>query len=495
MVWLVRYFIRKSFLGAFLIGSSLFLLLGCAVSPITKEREFVLVSEKEEIEIGRKMDPKIIEEYGLHEDRKLQEYVNQVGQKVAQVSHRSDLIYRFKILDSPVVNAFALPGGYIYITRGMLAWLNSEAELACVLAHEIGHVTARHAVYQLTKVRSYQILSTLGAIFIEEYRVAQRRYSDLFDLLFVGILQGYGRKNELQADSLAIEYAFKAGYDPEASVSFMQTLERMKDEPKKERSFFEGLFASHPPIEERIDKNREKAKAYLVDKREVIRLANEYKGKIEDLLYGDDPRHGTVIGNVFRHRDLAIEVTFPKGWKITNEKGRLLVKNPKADHIMELTSHDLAKRITAEVYARDFFRKKGLRLISGTSVRINGLDAFVSVADGRVELVGPVRLKMAFILKGDKAHHLMGLAPPYEFKGVEEVFSQSIFSFRVLSADEAGAIRGLRIKTYKVQRGDTLTSIAEKELGEAEKAPEIAKLNGIEVGTPLKEGDLIKLIK
>lgn len=483
------------------IGALLLLLLGlfflpyCAVSPITKEREFVLVSEGEEIEIGRKVDPKVIEEYGLYEDRMLQEYINKVGQRLAQVSHRSDLIYRFKILDSPVVNAFALPGGYIYITRGMLAWLNSEAELASVLAHEIGHVTARHAVHQLTKARSYQILSTLGAIFIEEYRVAQRRYGDLFDLLFVGILQGYGRKNEFQADSLAIEYAFKAGYDPEASVSFMKTLERMKDEPKRERSFFEGLFASHPPIEERIDKNREMSKAYLVEGREVIRLSKEYKSKIEDLLYGDDPRYGTVIGNVFRHRDLAIEVTFPEKWKITNEKGRLLVKNPKAEQLMELTSHDMAKRITAEVYARNFFRKRALRPISGTSVRINGLDAFVALADGRVEPFGPVRLKIVFILKGDKVLHLVGLAPPHEFKGLEEVFSQSILSFKVLSVEEAEAIRGLRIRIYKVQRGDTITSIAERELGEPEKASEIAKLNGIEIEATLKEGDLIKLIK
>ncbi|MDI6890588.1 MAG: hypothetical protein QMC83_06570 [Thermodesulfovibrionales bacterium] len=135
MVVLVRYCIRKGFLEVLLFGLILFLLPGCAVSPITKEREFVLVSEEEEIEIGRQIDPKIIEEYGLYEDRRLQEYVNQVGQRLAQVSHRPDLISRFKILNSPIVNAFALPGGYIYITcleekRRLLDFLtNTKAKL------------------------------------------------------------------------------------------------------------------------------------------------------------------------------------------------------------------------------------------------------------------------------------------------------------------------------------------------------------------------------
>ena len=453
------------------------------------------MSESEEIGIGRQMDPQIIEQYGLYDDLRLQEYVNTVGKKVSAISHRPELVFHFKVVDSPVVNAFALPGGYIYVTRGILAWMNSEAELASVLGHEIGHVTSRHAVKQITKVRGYQILSTLGAISSPQYRTAQEQFGDFFNILFTGIMQGYGRSNEFQADSLGIEYAHKAGYDPSAAVSFMKTLNRLEEKPDNERDFFERLFASHPPTSERIERNEEQSHQLPSSHTElIIRHSNEYKLRINGLLYGYKPGEGIIDGNLFKHKLLRFEMAFPQGWKIMNEKTKVIAKDPHVDHVIQLTHSDLSKNVSPQVFAQNMVQKSGLKLITGKPTTINSLEAFEGTAEGYIRSMGTISVKLAFIFMGDKAYHLIAWAPKEEFPTVEDIFKKTLFSFRPLSISEAERIKGQRIKVYKIKKGDSLASIARKELGKAGQANDIAKLNGLELNDSLREGDLLKII-
>ncbi|RMD70049.1 MAG: peptidase, partial [Gammaproteobacteria bacterium] len=210
-----------------LVILALLLLSACAENPVTHQKELVLVSEAQEIAEGRELHPKVIAHFGLYRDEALQAYVQEIGTKLAAHSHRPELIYRFTVLDSPETNAFSLPGGYIYVMRGLLAYLNSEAELAAVLGHEIGHVAARHSVRQQTMATAASLGYALGSILFPELRtqVAQ----NIYDILGTAVIRGYGRKMELEADHLAAQYMAKVGYDPHAILEVLRTLKALDD--------------------------------------------------------------------------------------------------------------------------------------------------------------------------------------------------------------------------------------------------------------------------
>ena len=213
---------------------------GCTTNPVSGKKQPSLMSEEREIATGRKFDPKIRKQYGVYDDPELQAYVTRIGKKLAAQSHRPNLVYRFTVLDSPEVNAFALPGGYIYITRGLMVYLNSEAELAAVLGHEIGHVTAKHAVRQYTTATAANIGYTVGALFIPE--LANQNAANLFNILGSALISGYGRKHELEADGLGAEYLARAGYDPQAILGVLAVLKN-QEEFEKERAKIEGREA------------------------------------------------------------------------------------------------------------------------------------------------------------------------------------------------------------------------------------------------------------
>lgn len=206
--------------------AALLCLAACAVNPVTGGRDFVTMSEQQELALGRKSHQQILGEYSVYPNQSLQSYVQRVGQDIAGRSHRRQLVYRFTVLDSEDVNAFALPGGYIYITRGLLAYLNSEAELAAVLGHEIGHVTARHSVRQHSVAQTASIGATLGAIFIPQMRT--QGASQLVNVLGTALLSGYGREHELEADRLGAEYLARAGYSPSAMFDVIKILKKTR---------------------------------------------------------------------------------------------------------------------------------------------------------------------------------------------------------------------------------------------------------------------------
>ena len=289
---------------------SLFLFFsGCtAVNPITLKKEFNVVSEEKEIMLGRKADPQIINHFGLYNDPDLQRYVNQVGQKIAQVSDRNHLKFYFRVLDDPMVNAFALPGGYIYVTRGILAALNSEAELAGVLGHECGHVSCRHNVTQVSESMACQII-TLVAI----ASPGSREMVPALGSLFNTIMMGYSREKEFQADNRGVEYCFKTGYDPAAIGCFLKSLARESQTPPGYLIY----LVSHPDTFERVERVRARAKVLLAMNQAVgnlspvergafsggegkrfegIVLADVYKTHLDGLVYGskDNPKRITI---------------------------------------------------------------------------------------------------------------------------------------------------------------------------------------------------------
>jgi len=225
----MKKYIGIASLGLGMIGL-LFWISSCAVNPVTGRQELMLLSEPDEIQFGRQTDGQVVQEYGLYEDAKLTAYLNDICQRLGKISHRPNLTYHFKVLDVSVVNAFAVPGGYVYFTRGILASLNNEAELAAVMGHEIGHITARHSARQYSQAQLAQLGLGVGMVFAEKIPAL----SELAQLGVGMLFLRFSRDNERQADDLGVEYSSKVGYDATQMASFFETLERMN--PGSDRS-------------------------------------------------------------------------------------------------------------------------------------------------------------------------------------------------------------------------------------------------------------------
>ena len=234
----------------------LLLLSSCATNPATNSSDFVMMTEKQELELGQRAAAEINKNLVLLDAKDpLVRYVDRIGQKMASIADRPELFYRFYVVDDDTINAFALPGGYIYVHRGLINHMNSEAELAAVLGHEIGHVTARHSVKQYSKAQAYQMGTMIASVFVPVPQAAGM----LSDLIATAVIKGYGRDAELESDELSVKYLARAGYDPKATVGILKTLKRLRDLENREKvdsgdkvQEYHGAFASHPKTEQRI---------------------------------------------------------------------------------------------------------------------------------------------------------------------------------------------------------------------------------------------------
>ncbi len=305
--------------------------MGCATNPATGKRQISLVSTSQEAAMGRESDPAVIAEYGLYGDSTVQHYVDSVGQRIASVSHLPTLGWHFRVLDSPVVNAFAIPGGYIYITRGILAYLNSEAQLAGVLGHECGHVTARHSAQQITRSQLAGVGLLAGALFVGALRPYTGLAQEGLGILFLK----YSRDNETQADELGVGYATRGGYDPRVIPLTYVMLKRVGE---RQGAQLPGFLSTHPDPGDREIRTSQLAQAAVAGGRRDLRIdADPYRGHIEGLVYGDDPRAGYFVGNRFYHPDLGFEMIFPDGWKAQNQPSSVVAQSPSQGGQMELT--------------------------------------------------------------------------------------------------------------------------------------------------------------
>ena len=321
---------------------------GCATNPATGNREFSLMSEAQEIQLGRQMDAQVREEMGVYDDPALQRYVQDVGMRLARASDRPNLPWHFAVVDAPAVNAFALPGGFIYLTRGILPFLDNEAQLAGVLGHEIGHVTARHSAQQYTKATSASIGLTLLSIFVPEAQPYSGLAENALGLLFLK----HGRDDERQADSLGAEYAARTGWDPSGVAGMLNTLARLED-ASGSRKGVPNWLSTHPAPADRVQHVQAavaQASAKITGKPVVDEA--EYLTRVDGIIFGDSPSEGIVQGSRFLHPDLRLALTFPEGWEIQNAKTQVLAKAPDREHYVLLqvagTRNGRSKRSRAE---------------------------------------------------------------------------------------------------------------------------------------------------
>ena len=462
------------------------LVIGCSVNPVTGKRDFVIISESQEIQMGREYNAQILRQNPVYQDQELQDYVQTIGQSLAAKSHRPNLVYRFTVIDSPDINAFALPGGYIYINRGLMSYLSSEEELAAVLGHEIGHVTARHSVQQYSQSQLMGILS--AAIEINAGRTA----GNIANLASGALLSGYGRDMELEADDLGAQYIFQDGYSPQGMYQVLSVLKDQEVYSKKiaeqrgqEPRSYHGVFASHPSNDLRLQEVLNNVSNTYPKGEE--KKKDLYLKKIEGMVFGDSEQSGIRRGGEFYHGPLNFYMSSPEGWEIINTPDQLIFSSYYGEAILQMTLEDLNFKESPEAYLKRFAPNS----YEGQVLNINGFEGFTA----KVNRSGRVA-RMAVLFREDQVFQFIGYLKNEgsNLTKFDVRFLEIINSFRKLKKEELILSKPLRLKTYEVKKGDTYESLASKSSININAEDQLRLINGDYPNKPLAIGRKIKIV-
>jgi predicted Zn-dependent protease len=459
-----------------------FAIAGCATNPATGERQLSLVGEGQEVEMGRTYAQEVDQTMPAYDDSGLRAYVDRVGQSLATTSERPELPWTFKVLDDPVVNAFAIPGGFIYVTRGILTHFNSEGELASVLGHEIGHVTARHSVEQMSRAQLGGLLLGVGAIVSEDVR----RFGGLAQAGLGVLFLTYGRDAERQADSLGVRYAVRDNYDPREAIHVHQTLGRLTQE--RGGNGVPSWLSSHPSSADRIDRIQAELETLPADALDGRIEADAYLRQIGGVTFGPNPRHGYFIESRFVHPDLAFEFSFLDGWQTANLPQAVVGQSANQDAIFELTLEPDGYAAAADA----FFRQQGMRAGDVRRTTVNGQSAVTGVFQVETEQ-GVLEGTATFVGYHGKTYRLLGYTPAGRRSTYDGAFQRITRSFTRLTDAAILAVEPPRIDMVRVQRSATLRTMASSRPLPIP-VPELAILNGVREDEPVAPGATIKWV-
>jgi predicted Zn-dependent protease len=463
--------------------------LSCAVNPVTGKKEFMLYSESQEIELGKQTDSEVAATYGVYDDPALAGYVSKLGLALAAKSQRPALPWRFTVLDSPVVNAFAVPGGAVYVTRGILAMMSSEAELAAVLGHEIGHVNARHSMSQMSKAQVAQIGLVVGSVISQKFA----KYAGLAGTGLQVLFLKFSRDNENQADALGVDYARAGGYNPADMGVTFTALQKMGDLSGK--SSMPGFLSTHPLTADRIAHVQAMLKP---EDQALARRPEAYLRTVENVVYGEDPRQGYVENGMFYHPVLRFQFAVPTGWAVDNMPSRVTLV--AADQNGGVVLQGGKTTDTAEEFARKQgteITNSGGKLLTETKTTINGLACFEQAYTITQENAEPIRMSLSCLKKGDWVYAFQAMSSVNGFSKYEADFKRIVASFRDL-ADASKINRSpQRLTLVKANGTDTLQTIFTK-AGMVDKDKSLSRfaiINGLELTALPPAGKLIKVVK
>ena len=461
-------------------------LVACSINPVSKLPEVTLMTVEQEKKLGEEEAKKVDQEMGLLNEPALTAYVDALGQRLAKESPRQDVAYQFHVVDMIEPNAFALPGGYVYVTRGLLALVNTEDELAGVVGHEIGHVAARHTVQRVSRQGPFALITNLVSgvtgFFVPLVGNIVGGVGNLAQSL---VFSPYSRGQESEADKVGQEMAAKAGWDPVGLATFLTTLGReealLSDGPRRP-----SFFDSHPATPDRVKHTTKYAKDLSQASREPISASREaFLAKLDGLVVGQRAANGIVQGQTYRHPDLNFFVQFPAAWNVDNTPVQL-ASAPK-DGGTAVVLRAVAEGNDPLDGARALEKASKSSLPKTETTTINGLPAArTQVGDSKLTV------DLTWIAYGGMIYQIAGIAEKRAFETVRPLFQNVVHSFRPLSPVERNGIREKRLRLVKARAGETVEALAARS-GSAWKANQVIVANGLKGPGPLQEGQLIKI--
>lgn len=464
-------------------------LTDCARNPVTGNQQVVLISEEQEIAMGKEADPQIVAEFGLYEDNSIQDFMNTRGQQMAAISHRPELKHTFRVLNSEVVNAFATPGGYVYFTRGIMAHFNSEADFEGVLGHEIGHIAHRHAVAQQRNA----VLAQLGIIAGIIIDPDLARFADIASTGMQLMLLKYSRDAEREADELGVEYSSKLGYDAHEMALFFKTLERQA--AGSGAAELPEFLSTHPnPADRYVTVNR------LADEwqqklnlESPVANRNAYLSRIEGLIYGEDPREGYREDNMFYHPVLKFQFPIPANWNYQNTPQRVQLAPKDGKALFMLT---LAQGNSLQEAANSVAQQYKLTPVETRSTTVNGLPAVYMVADQQPQQQGSPTLRtMSYLIQyNGNIYHLIGVSTINEFNNYVASFNYIMQSFKQLTDPAKLNKKPERIRIRSLSSSMSLSQFLTQNRVPGTRMEEHAILNGMALTDNLPAGTRIKII-
>ncbi len=441
----------------------------CVRNPATGNLQLNLVSESQEVEMGKQAAQQVEQSIGLYKDPKLQAYVSKLGQEMAQQTNRKSLPWRFGVVEDGAVNAFALPGGPVYVTRGILGTLMTEAQLAGVLGHECGHIDARHSATQISKAQLAQLGLGIGSVLSPQIASLGQIAAAGLQVLFLK----FSRDDERQADKLGFAYMANAGYDARQMVDLFKTLERVSAIAGGAK--LPGWLQTHPDPEDREKAVEERLRSVKVDWSKAKVNRDEYLGMLEELVYGEDPRQGYFQGPRFFHPELKFQVTFPQGWKTQNMPQAVAGISDKQDAIVQLA---VAGKMSPEEAARKFFSQQGIQQGQAAQVTVSGqpaLAAYFAAQTQQGQLAGLV----AFVAYDGMTYALLGYTGAQTLPQYDATFKAFIGSFGPLTDPGALSVQPARIQIVRLDATMTVEEFSRRYPSNV-RLEELALINGFD---------------
>ena len=466
--------------GALLAAAAL--VAGCAVNPATGKSELMLVSESQEIQMGQQSDSSVIQSIGLYPDPALQAYVSDLGKRLAATSERPNLPWTFRVVDDPAVNAFAIPGGFVYVTRGILAHMTNEAQLATVMGHEIGHVTARHTAHELSRQQVAGLGLAIGSI--ASSRIAQ--YAGLASQALGVLFLKFSRDNENQADELGVRYSSRANYDSRQMDSVMTMLDRIT---AQSGSRLPEWLATHPDPGNRIGH----INAVLAQTKKDFTGSTvnrpPYERRLEGMIFGVNPREGFFKGTEFYHPDLRFRMSFPSGWQVVNSKAAVAAQSPQQDAIIELT---LAQGANADQAAGAFLSQQGVQAGTVTRGNVNGLSTAEAPFAATTQS-GTLRGQAVFIEYGRNVYQLLAYGADAGWSARRAEAQRALSSFGPLNDPAMLNVQPQRVTLVTLDRRTTIAELAQRRPTPVSTAT-LALINQVDETTPLEPGRIVKWV-
>ena len=466
-----------------LFAAGLFGLAACVRNPATGHEQLNLIPESQEIQMGQEAAKQVSEEIGLYDDAKLQSYVAELGKRLGAVSDRPNVPFQFHVVDDAAVNAFALPGGPVFVTRGILGALTSEAELATVMGHEIGHVAARHSVNQLSKQEIAQVGLGIGSILSPAVAQLGQLAGAGMQLLFLK----YSREDENQADQLGFKYALKAGYDVRVMKDLFVMLERVSQSSQGGK--LPEWLATHPDPENRLKRTEERLAQTQADYNQLEVKKDPYLSAINGIVYGENPRQGFFKGNSFFHPDLKFRINFPQGWKTQNTPQAVAGISPGQDAIFQLGA---TGDPSPQAAAQKLGSQQGVQMTDVRSGNVNNFPAVAGHFQAQTDQ-GTLAGTAYFVSYGGKTYALLGYTTPEKLSSYDATFQQVIGSFNTLTDPEVLNVQPARLQLVKLTQPMTLDQF-NAQYPSSIAADQLALINGVDKGATMQAGQEVKRI-